>query len=373
MLSVFAGVVIVCALVPAILFCANLASYLPPPARYAASPAPQISVLIPARNEESGIAAAVDSVLRSIDVELEVIVMDDNSDDGTASIVQQIAATDPRVRLARAPILARGWNGKQSACWALAHEARFERMCFLDADVRLEPAALALLEQQDAALVSGFPQEVTKTWLEALLLPLIHFVLLGFLPLASMRASTNPAFAAGCGQFLLVRKHAYFASGGHSAIRATMHDGLLLPREFRRHGYRTDLADLTHLARCRMYRNAAQVWHGLAKNATEGIADPRRIVPLTLLLLLGQVAPFALAAWLVCAGGSRLLWILTAIAVLSAMLPRVLAATRFRQDRLSALLHPLGICVLLAIQWVALTQKLLGRKVRWKDRAYAGN
>ena len=77
-----------------------------------------------------------------------------------------------------------------------------------------------------------------------------------------------------------------------------MHDGLLLPRLFRKHGYRTDLADLTALAAVRMYTTAAQVWQGLAKNATEGVAAPARIVPISLLLLLGQVIPYATAAWL---------------------------------------------------------------------------
>src|SRR5580698_3068017 len=81
-----------------------------------------------------------------------------------------------------------------------------------------------------------------------LMLPLIHFVLLGYLPVERMRNTTDPSFAAGCGQFILVRNCDYFASGGHAKIKTTMHDGLLLPRLFRQYGYRTDLADLTDLA-----------------------------------------------------------------------------------------------------------------------------
>ena len=149
-----------------------------------------------------------------------------------------------------------------------------------------------------AGLVSGFPRQATETWMEWMLLPLIHFVLLGFLPLDRMRKGTDPAFAAGCGQFLMVTREAYVASGGHAEIRATMHDGLLLPRLLRQKGFRTDLADLTGLATCRMYRSAGEVWRGLAKNATEGIAAPARILPISALLFLGQVAPFLLLAWL---------------------------------------------------------------------------
>ena len=133
------------------------------------------------------------------------------------------------------------------------------------------------------ALVSGFPRQLTGSPLEWLLIPLIHFVLLGFLPLARMRKTTDPAFAAGCGQFFLCDREAYFKTGGHSGIKLTMHDGLRLPRLFREHGYRTDLADLTPLASVRMYTNTRDTWQGLAKNATEGIAAPGRIVPISII------------------------------------------------------------------------------------------
>ena len=249
-------------------------------------------------------------------------------------------------------------------------------MCFVDADVRLKPECLArmvaLLKRGERGLVSGFPRQVTETWLEWLLLPLIHFVLLGFLPVERMRKTTDPSFAAGCGQFLLVQRADYFSCGGHAAIKLTMHDGLLLPRLFRQHGYRTDLADLTDLATCRMYRNAGEVWQGLAKNATEGLAAPVRILPISLLLLLGQVVPFALFGWLWLRGGvstAEIVYVL--VAMVGAWLPRFLAAYRFRQDWRGAWLHPVGVGLLLAVQWYALARKVTGGAVVWKERTYS--
>ncbi len=263
---------------------------------------PAVSVLIPARNEERAIRAAVESVLASDGVTLEVVVMDDASADPDGDDRRAMTTQDERVRLEQAPSLPRGWNGKQHACWALAQTSRYERMCFMDADVRLEPRPWRgwwrFQDERGAALVSGFPRQVTGTTLEWLLLPLIHFVLLGFLPLPGMRRTTNPGYAAGCGQFLLVRREAYFASGGHAGIRETMHDGLRLPKLLRQNGFTTDLADLTRLVRCRMYRSAGEVWNGLAKNATEGLAAPVRIVPISIVLLLGQVLPFVTLVWL---------------------------------------------------------------------------
>ena len=366
----------VCALVPAVMFSVNYALYREPGAPGPARLLPAVSVLIPARDEERAIRGAVESVLASAGVTLEVVVMDDGSSDRTAEIVAEMAARDGRVRVEQAPLLPRGWNGKQHACWALAHAAQHDRLCFVDADVRLEPTALArmtgFLEESGAALVSGFPRQVTETTMEWLLLPLIHFVLLGFLPLPGMRRTTNPGYAAGCGQFLLLRRAEYFAAGGHAAIRETMHDGLRLPKLLRAFGLRTDLADLTQLARCRMYRSAGQVWNGLAKNATEGLAAPVRIVPISAVLLLGQVMPFAVVIS-VLLSRRPIAWyegVFVGVAVLAAAMPRFLAAFRYRQKLRSAWLHPVGIAVLLVLQWYALLRKLTGGAVRWKARSY---
>jgi hypothetical protein len=335
-----------------------------------------VSVLIPARNEERAIAASITSLLASRGIKIEIVVLDDGSTDRTAEIVLGLAAQDPRVRLESSPPLPGGWNGKQHACYALAGLARSNVVCFLDADVRLAPEALlrmsAFLVRSGSDLVSGFPRQETGTPLEWLLLPLIHFVLLSYLPLAGMRALRAPGFAAGCGQFLMVRREAYRSTGGHSKIRTTMHDGLLLPRLFRQHGLRTDIADLTYLATCRMYYSASEVWQGLAKNATEGMAAPARILPFTFLLFCGQILPLLLALSLSVAprsfsGHARSLIF---IALAASFLPRLLSVWRYRQPLLSACLHPLGVAVLLVLQWYALARKLAGQQVTWKERAY---
>ena len=229
-----------------------------------------------------------------------MVVLDDHSDDGTADVVRGLAARDPRVRLATGPPLPPGWCGKQHACALLGREARHSLLLFLDADVRLTPSGLsqmvAFQRSSNADLVSGIPFQETGTWLERLLIPLIHFILLGFLPLGKMRASRDPAFAAGCGQLFLARRAGYEQVGGHAAVRTSLHDGLTLPRAFRQAGLATDLCDATGVASCRMYRSAREVWFGLAKNATEGLASPRLIGPATLLLLGGQVLPLVLLA-----------------------------------------------------------------------------
>ncbi len=367
-------IALVLAAISAALFVKNLRLYLPLHRNQTGIPDLAVSVLIPARNESENIAAVIQSVLNNKDASFEVIVADDHSDDGTAAIVQSFAARDGRVRLISTPALPSGWNGKQHACYYLAKAAANPLLCFIDADVRLSSDSIVKITQSmtasDAALISGIPFQKTETWLEKLLIPLIHFVLLGYLPIDRMRSTTDPAFAAGCGQLLVARKHAYEASGGHAAIRYTMHDGIKLPAAFRKARFKTDLFDATQIASVRMYSGASQVWQGLSKNATEGMATPKLLPIFTVLLFGGHVLPF-LALPFAVAHRHLAATALASAAIALSYVPRIEGAIRFRQSMASAFLHPFGILTLLAIQWTALTKKSLGMSPSWRGRSYS--
>jgi hypothetical protein len=369
--------VFACALIPALIFSVNVVLFHRPGRPWNKRLLPPVSVLIPARNEERSIGAAIQAVLASRGVNLELIVLDDGSTDRTAEIVRAIAKENPRVRLETAPALPEGWNGKQHACWVLAGLATQNVFCFLDADVRVGTEAIYRMaselnyvakKEPERALVSGFPRQETKTFLEWLLLPLIHFVLLGFLPLAGERWSKSSAFAAGCGQFIMARREPYFKSGGHSANPMTMHDGLLLPKLFREHGFRTSVYDLSQDAVCRMYRSAGEVWRGLAKNATEGMASPLRLPIFTLLLFAGQVIAFPVALLF----SARHPWVFNpaTFGMLLSFFMRCFCAWRYRQLWRSVFLHPVGVLVLLMVQWYALLRKVFRRPAVWKERKY---
>jgi hypothetical protein len=357
---------------PALLYLRNSRLFRPPPAQSDTGVLPQVSVLIPARNEEGSIAACVESVLTSRGAEIEVIVLDDHSGDRTAEVVREMARKDPRVRLEAAPPLPAGWCGKQHACFVLSKLARYPILTFLDADVRLAPDALArmaaFLAASKAELVSGFPRQETGTLLEKLLIPLINWLLLCYLPMRPMRKYCFPALGAGCGQWFMTRREAYDRVGGHAAVSASFHDGVTLPRAYRKAGFMTDVCDATDLATCRMYRSARGVWMGLSKNAREGLGAPVAIWVWTVLLFGGQVLPFVLLGCVGLMTGTQAA--ITATAVGLASLPRLDAARRFRQSWLGALVHPLGILTLLVIQWFARFRALIGTPVGWKGRQH---
>ena len=334
----------------------------------------KVSVLVPARNEEISIRAALESILKYGNESLEVIVLDDCSEDRTARIVQQVMLVDTRVRLIDAIPLPEGWNGKQHACWRLAKAATHPWLLFLDADVRFTrdaiPRMIAQAKVNNVDLLSGFPTQETGTIAEKLLIPLMHFVLLGYLPIKQMRTSTDPSLSAGCGQLMLAKSEAYWRCDGHRAIQASRHDGIQLPRAFRNHELRTDIFDASDLARCRMYQNCSQVVRGLLKNATEGIASNKLIFVFTILLAGAAVLP-VLSFLLVIAGvvpATNLQLSLLALATVLSWAPRVMATMRFAQSWTGTLLHPLSVLCFLILQWVAWSQNFLGIRIAWRGR-----
>ncbi len=333
-----------------------------------------VSVLIPARDEAAGIEVAVRAVLASRGVQLEVVVLDDDSSDETAAIVAELAATDDRVRLLCAPPLPPGWAGKQRACHLLSEAARFPVLVFVDADVHLAPEAVGraaglLLADARLGMVSGFPRQLTGSWAERLVVPWIHLLLLGYLPMARMRQSTSPSYAAACGQWVIARRDAYAAVRGHAAAPTSRHDGLSLPRTFRTAGWRTDVFDGHRLATCRMYRDFATVWHGFGKSAGEGLATPAALPVWTVLIAGGHVLPaVVLGAGIV--SGSAAAVAAGLAGVVANLALRAVFCVRFGSSWTGALLHPFGAALVLAIQWTALVRHLLGRPSEWRGRAY---
>lgn len=366
---------VVLCLLPVAMFLKNMTLFRPAitdPSIMEKSRRTPVSVCIPARNEAKSISAAISSLVASQHSAFEILILDDHSEDDTRQIVEEWMKKSELVKLLQSPPLPEGWNGKQHACWQLANAAQNEFLLFLDADVRLSPDAITriLAEQSvhDVSLLSGFPSQETGTFSEKLLIPMMHYVLLCYLPMDRMRSSADPGFAAGCGQLFLAKKSDYMKCDGHSSIRSSRHDGIKLPRAFRKAGMQTDLFDATDLATCRMYESFGQVQRGLLKNATEGIANARLIIPFTVLLLGGTILPIALFLTGWSQGWSPILLLFLALMCILSWIPRFVGALRFRQSILGAACHPIAILWFVGLQWIAMIRELLGLKTRWRGR-----
>lgn len=335
---------------------------------------PVVSLLIPARNEQAGIEDTLQRALAQQDVELEVLVLDDNSTDGTGEVVQRLARQDHRLKLLPGRPLPSGWSGKQFACQQLADAASHEELVFLDADVHLKPdaviRAIRLRRRMQLDLLSGFPLQRAETPGERLLIPLINYILLCYLPFPAMRGSTSLSACAGCGQLFVTGRTAWRLAGGHAAIRRSLHDGVMLPRAYRRAGLMTDVFDASDMASVRMYQGLQQTWQGLAKNATEGFANSRLILPVTALMTAAHVLPFVLMPliWFE-SGPSWAMGTATAAAGLS-LLTRAAVAAWFDRQWLVVPLHPVSIILFLSLQWFAWIRSLRGSASQWRGRSY---
>ena len=353
------------ALLPSVLIAWNMLLFRRPPR--AATPR-GVSVIVPARDEAANIGACLAALRASPGAEIEFLVVDDHSTDATPAIIAAHAAEDARVRLITPDALPPGWAGKPHACLAGARAATKSILLFIDADVRLAPGAVTRFGgepgRQGVALASGFPRELTGSPGEALMVPLIHVLLLGYLPFAMMRVRREVAFGAGCGQIMVADAAVYHAIGGHGAVRNTWHDGVTVPRAFRARGHMTGLFDATDDAECRMYEGFRATWRGFAKNAREGLAKPVALPVWTVLLGGGWVLPWLLLAWPAeDAFSAGFVWSGLAASVVA----RAAVALRYRQSLWSVPLTPFAMLAMLLLQWAALLGAA-GRARDWRGR-----
>ncbi len=334
-----------------------------------------VSVCVPARNEEANIESCVRSLLASAHENIEVLVYDDESTDATPEILARLEVEDIRVRRVPTVPLPAGWNGKQHACFRMGEAARGDWVLFTDADVRFEPdaigAGLAFAEKRKAALVSTFPRQIVDTLGELVTVPTIFFVLLGYLPFPRMRNTNDPAAAAGCGQYLLARTEVYRSVGGHSACHDSMHDGIKLPRAFRRAGHHTDLFDGTDICSVQMYRGLAQSWAGFAKNAYEGLGSLGLLVFITVFHLLSHIGPWVALAWVMAADVRTPATPLLAVAVIAGTAQRLMLSVKFRHTPLLAVLHPVTVLLMTVIQWHSFVKQVRGTRA-WRGRTMTG-
>ena len=227
-----------------------------------------ISAIIPARNEEAGIARAVESVAAQPEIG-EVIVVDDHSTDRTPKILDELARRLGKVRVIAAGELPAGWTGKNNAVWAGAQVAMGEWLLFTDADTyHLAGAGARALEdaaRYRADLVSYSPEQDTQTFWERALVPLVYWRLSQRYAFERVNDSAS-ADAAANGQFVLVRRETYEAVGGHAAVAGDILEDVALARRVKQAGYRIFFAPGAGIVQTRMYRSFGAMWEGWTKN-----------------------------------------------------------------------------------------------------------
>ncbi|MEW6034352.1 MAG: glycosyltransferase [Chloroflexota bacterium] len=339
-------------------------------------PQPLVSVLIPARNEEENIRACLNSVLRQDYRGLEVLVLDDSSVDRTCEIVLEVSRADRRVRLLVGRPLPAGWAGKPHACYQLACEAKGEWLLFLDADTVHVPwmvrSVLAAAIESQAALVSGFPRQMTPSLSLRTMIPMMYFMLFAWLPLWLTWRSRLPRPSVAVGQFMLFRTEDYWRMGGHKAVRSRIIEDVALGIAMIRSGRRHETLDLSSVVFTTMYKTFGAMWEGWTK-WLYSVALISRIGLLAMIVSAFVVflAPFLWLAKDVFMNDFSSEWrglVVVQVAIVLAV--RLLVDRRFHQSLASSLLHPVGFSLLVANGVYAGWRQLSRAGVRWKDRLY---
>ncbi len=342
--------------------------------------APRVSIVLPARDEATHIAACVSSLRASTWPALEIVVVDDHSTDGTGELARAAAAGDPRVRVVSAPDLPADWFGKQWACHTGAREATGDWLLFTDADTRhgseLVARMMAMRARRHADLFSVAGHQAMGTIWEQAVQPSVFTLILGRYGGADqLERATHPRDVVANGQCFLISRAWYDQIGGHVAVRQYVAEDLMLAQRTVLAGGRVSMAlGVRHLS-TRMYDGLASLMKGWGKNlyaggrhAMWGGESVRKwLYPLLLLAFpFGIVGPFLGALLGAALGWPMLLtWGVSAsLAVLSSF---ALANVLNRDPAWRVIYAPLGGLVLLFICLKAITR---GDQVEWKGREY---
>jgi chlorobactene glucosyltransferase len=339
-------------------------------------PAPLISVLIPARDEKDNIRTCLESLQKQDYPNFEILVLDDNSTDDTADIVTELASRDSRIRLLRGQPLPEDWAGKPFACYQLAQEAKGLWLLFVDADTIHEPhmlrSVLSLALEQKTSLLSGFPRQLAGSLPQKIVIPVMYFIMLGWLPLWWLHRARKPKPSMAIGQFFLFPRDEYWRIGGHKAVQARIVEDIWMGIEVSRHGGRHVAVDLSPVVSCNMYRDIGSMWHGLGKSIYSIVAmAPIGLAGLVLAAYFFYIAPFF---WLwkgFFVMPESFLWrgiVITQIAVMLFM--RWLVDNRFREPSISIWFHPFGMLFYLLNVLYSGGRWLVGAGVTWKERFY---
>ncbi len=343
-------------------------------------PAPMVSVVIPARNEARSIERCLRSILSTTYPNLEVIVVDDHSEDGTGEIARRIAAQDPRARVVANPPLPDDWFGKQWACANGANAARGAILCFTDADTFHHPdlttRSVNAIARRKADLFSVASRQELGSFWEKLIQPQVFAMLaIRYGGTESVTNSPRATDKIANGQCIFVLRDVYESLGGHALVRDHVaEDMMLAQRAFARGKRIVIVAGLNQLS-ARMYASLREMIDGWGKNVFAGGKDAMMfgrlgkavypavllsgpliglIPPVALLLSLAGFIPSAIATWAAITSVSLLLWWLYVYNWIG-------------ESPAYAFLSPLGAA---AVFYIFLRAVLRGQNVKWKGRRY---
>ena len=337
---------------------------------------PLISILIPARNEAENISRCLKSLLKQDYPNMEIIVLDDNSSDGTGKVVEEIAQKDNRVRLVDGAPLEDGWIGKNFASHQLAKHAKGEFFIFTDADTLHFPktvsSALGALIATKVDALSTYPRQIMVTFAERMTVPIINTALQCFIPFILIKKSKSPLFCTALGQFMMFKRGTYEKIGGYESIKGHLVDDIQISKRVKKEGLKFMVFDGRNTIFCRMYKNLKGVIIGLAKSIYPAFnGNILALFSFTGVLTATLLVPFVLLPL----GAFLFDWPaaiirLMIIQVIIVLAIKTMFAIRYKQRMLDILLAPVSMAIIDALIFLSFFQAKYGEGLSWKGRVY---
>ena len=316
-----------------------------------------VSILIPMRNEEQNVIECINSVSAQEGLKnFEIIVLDDHSEDQTADLLSKFM----NISKLNGTNLPDDWLGKLWACQQLADASTGEYLVYIDADVRLSRNAVAsaISKMGKWDFISPYPKQIAIGFVQRLFQPLLQWSWLASVPLFISQKLGIKSMAVANGQFLIIKRDAYFKSGGHQSIKSEVIDDIMLARQLLASGYSGGVAEASQVARCHMYKTAGELVNGYRKSLWKAFGSIFGTSVAILILFISGVVPFIGAIF-----GSKIGLISFGLIVLS----RFISSIRTGTIPNTALLHPLAIVFLIGLiiySWIG----KLTNTLTWRDR-----
>lgn len=235
---------------------------------------PLVSILIPARNESEMILTLLSSLVTQDYQNIEVFILDDNSSDDTASIIENFCLSHSNYKLIKGQPLPKGWLGKSFACYQLAKHAKGQYLLFLDADVQIKNKVIyktiAYVEKKNLSLLSLFSDQIMKTWGEFSVIPLMHYILLSFLPMKLVYQTTLKSLSAANGQFMFFNANHYHTYQWHKLVKNKIVEDIEIMRLVKTKQLKGDVLLANGEIICRMYTSYQEAIKGFSKNLLAG-------------------------------------------------------------------------------------------------------
>jgi cellulose synthase/poly-beta-1,6-N-acetylglucosamine synthase-like glycosyltransferase len=342
---------------------------------------PLVSILVPAKDEEKGIEACLDSLLAQDYPNFEILVADDRSADRTAQIVESVARRDPRVQLVRIAHLPEGWTGKTNALQQLQTHAQGEWLLFVDADTRQHPTSLAVTIRDSMAhqtdMLSVMPALDMKSFWERVVQPFAAMCLMILYPLPQVNDPKRRDMGFANGQFILVRRRAYDTIGQHTLVKDKFVEDVHLGRLIRERGLNLRVAMAPDLVSVRMYASLQEIVRGWARILYSGVdMKPGRLWMIQALILIFSVLAYVVLAatgiLILLGQATPFVWIMFGLGIAhevlqETMFARIYHTTRSRIDYL--LFRPLAVGVMLYVVGRAI-RMCRTHAVTWRGTSY---